>query len=467
MSRYNREELFERAQDHLQKLNNSEVDELDGELIEDLISLATIDRSIDQDQKSIKSLLAATVKILYKTDLDIDFNLLIELLDAILSHLDFETVINVFQFESIVEALNSPNQNLQILALKVSSKANPPDIISNTEIIPKAINLLSTAGSSIRLVNEIEKMIGTLVRGELIRRRLLSEGVESILLKMKNSKNTELKSRLLNIVTLILPFVQEHELSKEFYCFTDFLADNDILYTLNLIQFYNEILDIVDSTLNKSWLLENTSPQAEIIGKLYASRTENTDIEHFAQIEISLFFKKLSKISPEIFSPIDKSYIQLKSSDTFLLASLDPGYLAISHPNLLKTIDVSVATVPILRNLISDTKSFDIIKQNLTADKLLRIPYLEFVAILVKLSEFQYSAKYLLDNLPRVMNKLLQGANVVEPDSYALRKDTIENLAQYPDQDLNVWREPLKDEYYKLIHGKPAQVQALVHDGAL
>lgn len=467
MSSYNQNELLEKVQTHLQQLSHSEIDELDEKLIDNIISLATIDRSIDQNQESIKSLLAATVETLHKTDLDIDFNKLIELLDAILSNLDFETVVGLFQFESIVEALNSPNENLQILALKVSSKANPPDIISNTEIIPRAISLLASENSSIKLVNEIQKAIGTLVRGELIRRRLFSEGVESVLLKMKNSKSATLKSRLLDLDALVLPFVQEHELSKELYCFTDFLDDNDILYTLNLIRFYTEILDIVDSTLNRSWLLKSISPQIEIIGELYAKRAENSDIEYFALTEISLFFKKLSKVSPETFASIDKSYIELEAKDTFLLASLDAGYLAISHANLLKAIDISATTVPILRNLISDSKSFDIIKPVLTADKLLRLPYLELVAILVKLSEFQYSATYLLDYLPRVMNKLLQGANVVEPESYSLRKETIENLAQYSDEELSVWKEPLKEEYYKLTHGKPAKIQTLVHDGAL
>lgn len=105
--------------------------------------------------------------------------------------------------------------------------------------------------------------------------------------------------------------------------------------------------------------------------------------------------------------------------------------------------------------------------ETIPTEKLQRLSYLEFVAVLNKLSQFQYSAKYLLQNLPQIMNKLLQGGNVIEPESFQLRKDTIEKLLAYPDEDLSVWKEALVGEQYKLTHGAPMKIQSLVHDGTI
>lgn len=463
----NTQEIILNVQEHLQKVDNAEVGDLDDRLTDQLISLVTIDKSVYENKELIKELLVIVVKVLHNTSIDIDFNKLIELLDGLLSSLDFESVVELFKLSSIVEALNSPNENLQILALKVSSKANPPDIISNTEIVPKIIHLLATKESSIKVVNEVEKALGALVRGELIRRRLLSDSVISVLSNMKSSKDTTLKTRLLDLVVQMLPFVKEDELPDGLYLFSDFTTDNDILYTLSLIQFYTQIIEIVDSTLNKQWLLQKVLPEVQLIGKLYFERHDNPDVEYFALTDISLFFKKLSFVSPETFKPIDQSFIKLTHNDNFLLSSINPSYLAIAYPTLLKGIRLTADTVPVFRNLISDESSFHLIQPEITTEKLQRLSYLEFVAVLNKLSQFQYSAKYLLQNLPQIMNKLLQGGNVIEPESFQLRKDTIEKLLAYPDEDLSVWKEALVGEQYKLTHGAPMKIQSLVHDGTI
>jgi len=464
---YNHQDIIQKVQENLKDLNNFEVEDLDEGLFDNFISLVTLDKSIKENGEDIKSLLTTVAEVLNNENLNIDFNKVIELLDAVLLNLSFEEVVELFKFDSMVKALNSPNENLQILALKVSSKSTPTDIIANTEVIPKAVELLASKDTSIRVVNEIEKGLGVLLKGELIRRRLLSDNVVSTLFDMKSSKDTTLKTRLLDLVIQLLPFVLEHELTQELYCFEDFLGDGDILYTLNLIRFYTEILNIVDSSLNNHWLLNNIQPQIEIIGKLYADRYENTDIEYFALTEISLFLKKLSYVSVYSFKSIDHKYVKLTKDDFFLLATLNPSYLATSYSSLLKNINVSADNIPVFRNVISDKTSFELIKPKLTTEKLLRLPYLELVAMLVKLSEFQYSAKYLLEELPQIMNKLLQGQNIVEPESYSLRKATIENLVNYPDETLDIWKEALNEENYKLSHGNPAKSQVMIDDYAL
>lgn len=463
----NNQEIFSKVKNHLQELDSFEVKDLDDRSIDSCMSLLTIDKSVHEDEASIKALLAIVVKILHNSKLDIDFDKIIELLSGLLLNIDFENIVQFFKFPSINEALASPNENLQVLALKVSSRADPPDIISNTEIIPKMVALLATKQSSINVVNEIEKSLGVLMRGELIRRRLLSDSVISTLVGMKASKDTVLKTRLLDLVLQILQLVKEHELPEELYLFNDFTSDNDILYTLTLIQYYTQILNIVDSSLNSGWLLQKIIPQAELIGKLHMERNENTDIEYFALNEIALFFKKFSYISPSNFKLIDQKYIKLTNNDDFLLTSLNPGYLVTSHAALLKTLNLTEQEVAIFKNLIPNESSFLLVKPKITTEKLQRLSYVAFINILEKLSEFQYSALYLLQELPQVMNKLLQGDNVIERESYQLRRTTIENLTRYPSEDLSVWKEALEGEHYKLTHGKPMAIQTLIHDGTL
>ncbi|CCH40651.1 DNA mismatch repair protein [Wickerhamomyces ciferrii] len=460
-------ELQTRLQEHLLKVNVSEVDDLDTKLIDDFISIATIDKTIHHDQNQIKDLLLAIIDILHNNSLDIDYNKVIGLLDAVLIGLDFETVIDLFKLDLIVEALHSPNENLQILAMKVSAKASPPDILSNTEIIPKAVELLSIKDSSIKLVNEIEKSIGTLVSGELIRRRLLSGNVESKLLGIKESNDTTVKSRLLDLLIHVLPLVKEQEINPILYKFTKFTEDNDILYTLNLIRFYTEILDIVDSSLEKYWLLVNIEDQINIIGKLYAERSTNSDIEYFAVTELSLFFKKLSLISPSLFETLDNKFVKIGKNDHFLLATLNASYLGSKHQSILKQLPLNINNISIFRNLISDPTSFNSVKDEITTNKLLKLPYVELFAILSKLAQYNYSAKLLLQELPQVMNKVIEGRNVSEPESYELRKLTIENLLQQSDEDLEIWKSPLQREYYTITHGHPLQSQALVQDTQL
>ena len=79
------------------------------------------------------------------------------LLDVLLKALPFETIISLFPVEAIATALQSPVPQVQSLGLKVVGKAQPVDIIANTELIPLCVELFANEGSTVGVVNDFEK----------------------------------------------------------------------------------------------------------------------------------------------------------------------------------------------------------------------------------------------------------------------------------------------------------------------
>lgn len=84
---------------------------------------------------------------------------------------------------------------------------------------------------------------------------------------------------------------------------------------------------------------------------------------------------------------------------------------------------------------------------------------MEQMVLLQRVSQYPHSAEYLLNDLPKVMSNLISNGNgeVIESETVALRRETIENLLKY---DQSVWHIPLMDEMIKITGGRPrSQVQ--------
>ena len=61
------------------------------------------------------------------------------------------------------------------------------------------------------------------------------------------------------------------------------------------------------------------------------------------------------------------------------------------------------------------------------------MPYMEQMVLLQRVSQYPHSAEYLLNDLPKVMSNLISNGNgeVIESETVALRRETIENLLKY------------------------------------
>ncbi|CDR45378.1 CYFA0S18e00496g1_1 [Cyberlindnera fabianii] len=452
---------------HIEGLSNGSESATNEELVNDFADRLTLDKSlITENEEETVTLLQTTVATLMKDNLDIDFAPLITLLDAILSQLSYDTISHQLDVPYVLEALASPNPNIQIIALKVISKAHPVDIIANTGIIHRVFEILSKAETPVAVVSEAEGALEVLFRGVLVRRRAMSDSTVDVLLDMKESGDPILVGRVLNILTLLLPRVESNEAPHNLYQF-DILDQKDVLVLLTLIKFYTDVVDITQTHLDKSWLMADVVKQIDDISQLYADRANNIDVEYFAVTSIEELFAKVSYASPDFFGTLETKYISIAKQDTFLLSHVNPSFLASNKVNVLKQLKLTIDTIPIFRHLMSDKTAFDIIQPQLTSTQILRLPYLEIMAITSKLTEYEYTVKYLLNELPQVMNKLLKGNSVIENETWQLRRLTLENLMHVPHDVLNVWHAAVQLEYDKIVKGRPVAPQVEVLDDAL
>ncbi|KAH3672258.1 hypothetical protein WICMUC_004353 [Wickerhamomyces mucosus] len=463
-------ELLERVQLHLENIEQKKVKLLDNDLLDKAISRVSIDRLAlekPEGKQALMAVLLVIVNLLKDSELEIEFYKIIELVDELLYNLTYEEVVSIVKYDTLLQALKSESANLQLLAIKVSSTANPPDLVSNTEIIPRYIELLSISQTPVRVVNEIEKSLNILVKGELVRRRILSKSELDVIRGMTKG-DVLIKSRALSIFTILLPFASQDEiyynLSPLFPLFNFEDTDKDEVYLLTLIQFLTEITSMIDGSIeDRSWLLSNIGISLDSVTK--AVKSGKFSFIHGSAVEL---FSKLSFVARSTFKELDKNFLDLgHSKDVLLLSSVNPEYLAEEHSALLKRLRISFNAVTIFRNLIENEKSFNIIKESIASKDLLSLPYLEFIAIVVKLTEYSYGSQYLLKHLPQVMNKLLSGDGISEPQCYKIRKITLENLRNLPDEVLDIWRGGVYQEYSLLVNGRRSIPQVTVFDRTL
>lgn len=107
----------------------------------------------------------------------------------------------------------------------------------------------------------------------------------------------------------------------------------------------------------------------------------------------------------------------------------------------------------------SEKQSFDQVKDNLTSDAILSLPYSEQMVLLQKLTCYEYSARYLLNDLSKVMSNTLddKSGSITEPETSELRREVLENLLTFDSGMLNVWFQPTQEAYRLLVNGGKVQ----------
>lgn len=455
----------------IKNINEFPLDDLDP-LFDELISLISLDHSLfqtDEERAAFNQLLLTIIGVLKQDDEDessLEFSKIIELLDVMIPVLSYEDAIKVISFDTLLQALGSKLPELEVLAVKIFSKASPPDILANTEVINKYVHLL-TEDRSVRVASEIEKSFDLLLRGKLILRRLLSEENMELIDSAIVRNDQLIMSRLLCLTLLILEHSSREDIDLHVIPLvaklTPDVTNLDEIYMLNLIQFYVDILSLIDGSVDdKFWLLQTIKPFINSLIQLYKSD------EKFAFIEGSIteLYAKVSYLSPEYFEELDNEYIHMKTKPTaLLLSSINPKYLSCHHAPLLSKLRITFNAIPAYRNLIPEPQSFLLIKPSITSKDIVRQAYLEFIAITESLS--RHEPTFLLSDLPQVMNKLLMGEAVTEQECYELRKRTLDNLQKLDDSKLDIWKDSVRYEWSVLVNGKGRNPEVAVFDSSM
>ena len=89
-------------------------------------------------------------------------NASVQVLDCILSHYEFDQILEHFGMKLFIQGLESEKERLQILVIDILSRADPADIIANTSVVLLLVQILNDPESSIALVNETEKCLSML-----------------------------------------------------------------------------------------------------------------------------------------------------------------------------------------------------------------------------------------------------------------------------------------------------------------
>ncbi|KAL3234826.1 DNA mismatch repair protein HSM3 [Nakaseomyces bracarensis] len=402
----------------------------------------------------------------------IDYGALMTLLSALIMKYPFERLIELFTVSDLEGALLAPIERLNGMACLIIANSDPKGLFASTEMIDILLGKYFDPKSGIELINNIELVFNRLATDELIRRRVLKNNLP-LLLRVKNkTKDVLIATRLLELLKICFEYITFSEFNENLFIVsgTDIKEsiDVNILLFINICTYYCNLFEttrfLTVGNLKNQWRLKHLQKIIPIFGELYRDINMYPDVQQYG---LSYLFKVLKQISflddKSYFNDLDKNYIKISNTNEYLLDLLsfvDPGYLYQYHANIVKTKGhVSPSEITILRNLMSNEDCFDLIKKNISAEDFLVMPYLEQMVVLQKMSQYRYSASFLLMHLPKVMSSLIskEQTEITEPETAQLRIEVIENLLTSEVEELNVWYEPLRGLLTRIKTGVPRE----------
>ena len=427
--------------------------ELDDGYLESATDRLSLDKSLWDHQESLAVIAQLAVRLL---NVGKDYNLeaVLSLLDVLLKALPFETIISLFPVEAIATALQSPVPQVQSLGLKVVGKAQPVDIIANTELIPLCVELFANEGSTVGVVNDFEKSMTVLVTGELVRRRLLSSQVLGTLRRMLAS--VSLRMRLNDLLLKLFQYVKPGDIPDDLYQFDKWLDDD--FWIVSTIDFYTSLLE-----LGKNWIVDDISQSIVSLSKEFCSHEQST-----AHYTLNGLLGALSRTSMELTKQVDDESVHISIEDTDLLIMLSPEYIYEYRKDIIKSLGpLSDQNAAIYISLMGSEGAFKLAEPQFHSGYLSRSDYLSFLIFALGLTSHSYTKAYLLTGAPSIMNRILEPGNrIIEPDSYELRSRCLSNLIQ-DDRELGVWKQKVFAVWRSITQGQSFRPGVEIMDTSL
>ena len=247
----------------------------------------------------------------------LDYSLLINILDSIISICSFDDVLAIFSIEDLANGMKSKIGPLVKSVCKVIAGARPKDIFANTSLLDETLTVFFEEQTAVDIINEIEKTFAVLMNNELNRRRIL-ENNSPTLMKAKNVEHSTSFCRLLDLLQLLFEDISFEEFRKDLFIVDQTIIEQvlseDILIFIHICKYYIGLLDVASSSINKQWSIRYLSPVFTIFGEAFAKREENEDVEHFAKTYLFQIFSRVSYLD-------DFSYITALEDDYFPLSS--------------------------------------------------------------------------------------------------------------------------------------------------
>lgn len=445
--------------------SNQPPDQVNFEIKKFLLSLNPL-KTITEDPKK----LVANIKRLLiesTSESELDFDLILELLNTLINKCCFEVILEVFSIDDLKMALKSTLLPLVNAACNVISRSYPKGLFATSDLFDVIIGLYFNIDTDVSVINSIEKVFEELSSNELVRKRIF-ENNSLIIDSVRRGTEPTLISRLLELLKIESKFIDRCEFDEKLFSFTSQEIFNylkaDIVLFINIVVYYTDFLDeatVVDfANKNTEWLLKYVLEIIPTFGKIYSLGDNYPDIRYFSRTYLFKFFRKVSYLEDDsYFKSLDEKYLRISEQNKNLkdfLSFVNPAYLFRYHCSLLRDyITVTPTKLGAIRNVISDPQCFELIKNHLTSDAILLLPYMEQMVLLQRLSLFSHSVYYLVHSLPRVMSNLIQNSgDISEPETASLREEAIVNLLRFNSTTLNVWYIPLTDALAKISNPK-------------
>ncbi|CUS21109.1 LAQU0S02e06062g1_1 [Lachancea quebecensis] len=423
-------------------------------------------------QGNVTEFLKAAKRIFSQDPEELDHDIAVEVVERVMDLTPFDQALEVFTVEEIGHAVTSHVITLVRLACKVLSRSQPKGLFAGTGLIDLILEQLFDASTELEIVNEIEKCLKQLTSDALIRRRILKDNLQ-LLMRVRSQFDPICASRFLALMNCILPHIDLSEFQDGLFIFDETeihkALDKDIILFINLTDYYSSYLRTLGATgeqqKSSSWLLGRMlGVVIPAYGKLYKQIHEYYMIETFARRYLFRLFREISMLKDDrYFEKLDSEYLNLTPSNpdfSEFIKSIKPSYLMrVQHDCILRNLTVTPSNLMVWRNLISEESSFNQVKDILTSDAILSLPYYEQMVLLQKLTCYEHSARYLLNDLSKVMSNTLddKSGSITEPETSELRREVLENLLMFDSEMLNVWSQPTREAYRLIVNGERVQ----------
>lgn len=386
--------------------------------------------------------------------------LLVKSFDVLIDRFNFDQVVEIVSTNEIIHGFELTNNTMILSSLcKLVLKASPIDLWANTELIKVLMQKLESV-EEIGVVSIVENLILELSElGELIRRRLVSKEIVSMLKKLRNS-SIDRKVRLFDLISNVyLSFLHINDdfPIDFFFQFTnEEVMNDDIMYPISILNYYNGVLTKINQR-NLVWILPNLrlDPFIEML-----VNDEEYIFKNFIMGELTLLIGKLSHFH-EYFHQLDSRFniVDRMVNDDFQDPTLSTRLLSIVDPILLKdsssflnNLTLNTKNIPIWLNLISNEEIF--VQLDLNSNSFKKIPSAEDLFVLLeKMSEFKWSSVYLLQHLPATMNQLLD-SQIINTEILNMKITILKNLLQYS-SSYKIWNDKILLQLNSLVSFTP------------
>lgn len=333
-------------------------------------------------------------------------------LATLLGALEPATAIAIFPEDAIVAALRSSPPFQELVVSSVVARGG--EYLASTQVFHTMVEVYFET-PSLGVAGAIEQCVALLVavpENQLVRRRFKSGDIGEVLARVAalddTPANNTTKSRLLDLqAALVTGAGDGHWAAVP----ADAFATDDILYLDAVIRFLAKVVAVEGvaaaiepyigaATIHYDSLFHNAAVVQLLAGLSYADPTDAAE--------------RIARLAPT----------------PELLAALSLPCLTHFVPHLESLCEsLAVAAVPPVVRASALPEIFVHLAPHLTLAAITRLPFPAVVSVASGLSHQPHTAEHLLLRLPRVMEEYVTSTReLLDPETYALRQETLSNL---------------------------------------